>query len=229
MSVKNKFKYVLIFGLFNFITYFSIQALVTTNRFDFMTSLDTIIPLVPNFIWVYHTLLPVVMITMIALMKKRDVFFLAFFSFMLTSFILSIFYVLFPSFYPRGGIDVACASTWLMELTRGIDSAHNTFPSGHVAFSWLLVLAVSNATYIQQRTWLKISYVIWALLISISTLVLKQHYIVDVASGIVLACLCYFFSKKIMHYVLKAPNERLEILPSNTVAADMHINKNTFV
>lgn len=206
MPVQSKIKYVLFFVLLNLITYFSIQALITTNEFDFTTTLDKQIPFVPEFIWAYHTLIPVIGISMVMLLKRRDVFLTTFFAFLLATLVLSLFYIFLPSFYPRTAIVDVNLSTWLVSLTRIIDGPHNTFPSGHVTFSWLIVFAVYGSTYAKKCTWAKTAYTLWAILISISTLTLKQHYIIDVASGFLLAAICYFSIKKILMNRLQRPN-----------------------
>ena len=203
MSVKAKIRYFLIFGLFSFITYFSIQSVITTHEFNFLTSLDTSIPFVPSFIWIYHSLIPGIAVSMILLLKRKNVFLTTFFSLILATTILGLFHILLPSFYPRDGISVSDISTWLVALTRSIDGAHNTFPSAHVSFSWILVFATHDSVFAKRCKWAKTAYIIWASLISISTLTLKQHYIIDVASGFVLAYICYFLIQRLTTNLLK--------------------------
>ena len=111
---------------------------------------------------------------------------------------MCLFYVFFPSFYPRESfVDVSTISGWLIEITRSIDGPHNTFPSGHVTFAWLLVFFVSLSQYTRKYSWIKVLYFSWATLISISTLTLKQHFVVDVLSGLALASLSYYLGRKI--------------------------------
>ena len=38
-------------------------------------------------------------------------------------------------------------------------------------------------------------YIVWAILISVSTLAVKQHYIVDVLAGFMLAAACFYIAK----------------------------------
>ena len=197
MSTRAKIKYFFIFAFLNFVTYFLIQAFITTHKFDFMTSLDSAIPFIPEFIWIYHSLIPVIAGTMILLLQKKEIFFTALSAFMLATLILSFLYIAFPSFYPRPPLsDLASTSSWLVEITYGFDSANNTFPSSHVTFSWIIAFVAYTSIIAKQYRWLKAVYIIWALFISISTLLLKQHYLVDVVSGVALASLCYAIAKK---------------------------------
>ena len=207
MSNGTKAKYLTLFIIFNFVTYFGIQLLFTVSEYNFLITLDHAIPFVPQFVWVYHTLIPVILITMFSFVSRKEVFFSAFTAYMIASVTLSIFYVLFPSFYPRESfVDPSSISGWLVELTRMIDGANNTFPSGHVTFSWLLAFFVGLTQYAKSRLWIRTVYYIWAILITLSTLALKQHFIVDVLSGILLAGMCYFLSKNIIFKQLQTAN-----------------------
>ena len=195
MSVMVKSKYVILFIILNFLAYSLIQYSITANEYNFLTSLDVAIPFVPEFIWLYHTLIPIIGMSLIILIKNRRLFFSALSGYAIAAIILSIFYILFPSFYPRHLITDSSFSSYMVELTRLVDGANNTFPSGHVTFSWLLAFFLMKSDCAKKWSWLGPTYIVWAVLISISTLVLKQHYIVDVVSGIVLATACFYLAK----------------------------------
>ena len=158
--------------------------------------MDKAIPFVPEFIWIYHTIIPVFLLTTIFLIEKKSVFFVALSSSILAYSLMLIFYALLPAFYPRDGHVATSLSGALVELTRMIDGANNTFPSGHVTFAWLLVLFIRISNFAKKCNWIQPLYIVWACMITISTLVLKQHFIVDVFSGMSLAVLCYFLAKR---------------------------------
>ena len=159
MSNGTKVKYIGLFIIFNFVSYFSIQFFLTASEYDFLTSFDHLIPFIPEFIWVYHTLIPIILITMFSFMIKKEVFLSAFTAYMIASIILSTFYILFPSFYPRESfVDPVSISGWLVELTRVIDGANNTFPSGHVTFAWLLAFFINLTQYAKKHTWIKLVF-----------------------------------------------------------------------
>ena len=194
MPVVVKAKYVILFIILNFLAYSLIQYFITINEYSFLTNLDTAIPFIPEFIWVYHTLIPIIGISAIVLIKNRKLFFSTLNGYIIATIILSIFYIFLPSFYPRQLITDSSISSYMVELTRLIDNANNTFPSGHVTFSWLLALFLMKSDCAKRWKWLGPTYLIWATLIAISTLVLKQHYIVDVISGIILATACFYLA-----------------------------------
>ena len=117
----------------------------------------------------------------------------------IASVVMVLFYVFFPAPYPRDGYTEASISGFLVELTRKIDGSCNTFPSSHVTFSWLLAFFAGLTTAAQQNRWIYPLYIFWAVLISISTVVLKQHFVLDVVSGIFLAAACYALGKNIVY------------------------------
>lgn len=198
MSARIKAKYLLLFGIFNFTLYFLIQYFITTGSYDLLTPLDIAIPLIPEFIWVYHSFVPVIALSLIMMVKSRKLFLSTLSSFALATLLLSIFFVLVPAHYPRDqwAVSPHSASTWLVVMTRWIDGAGNCLPSAHNTFAWMLMLFMQHSFVANRYNWVKPMYVFWALLISVSTLTLKQHYIVDVLSGLAMAYFCYAFTQK---------------------------------
>ena len=196
MTTKVKAKYVFLAFVPYFVLYFVLQSIITVNQYDLLTAIDTQIPFIPEFVWIYHTIIPVIIFTWFMLFQKREIFLMLVYSYLTAGAILCLFYILFPSFYPRESfVDTGTLSGWLVELTRTIDGAHNTFPSGHVTFAWLLAFFVGLSEKGKQYSFLKNVYFVWAILISISTLTLKQHYLIDVVSGMFLAMIVFYFFK----------------------------------
>ena len=82
------------------------------------------------------------------------------------------------------------AALWLYS----IDAADNLFPSIHCLVSWFCYLGIRGRKEI-PRWYQRMSMVI-AVLVFASTLLTKQHVIVDVAGGILLAEFCFFIGRK---------------------------------
>ena len=82
------------------------------------------------------------------------------------------------------------AALWLYS----IDAADNLFPSIHCLVSWFCYLGIRGRKEI-PRWYQSVSMVI-AILVFASTLLTKQHVIVDVAGGILLAEFCFFIRRK---------------------------------
>lgn len=205
MSTQAKAKYLLLFGIINFTLYFVIAALIVTSEYDFLLPFDLVIPLIPEFIWIYHSFFAVIIISFLGLMKSRKLFFTCLSGFFIAMGILSLFYVILPSYYPRDlwPVSMESLSDWLLIKTREIDAPNNTLPSGHNTFSWMLAFFMTKASCAKKFTWLVPAYFVWAVLVTASTLVLKQHYIVDAVSGIVLAYICYRFSMRAIYSRIK--------------------------
>lgn len=197
MSKLCKAKYLLLFGIFNLGTYFLIQQYVS-HQYDFLTPIDEAIPLMPWTVWLYHTLIPCIIGTMFLLVKTRKVFLNVFWSAILATTIIHICYLIFPSFYPRPELNGAGITHLLVEFSYSIDNSSNTFPSGHVTFAWLMFWGAFDAKVVKKVLGLRRLYFLWALGVSLSTLTMKMHYIIDVVGGIALAAFCYFVVKEVL-------------------------------
>jgi membrane-associated phospholipid phosphatase len=75
-----------------------------------------------------------------------------------------------------------------------IDAADNLFPSIHCLVSWFCYLGIRGRKEIPH--WYQRVSMVIAILVFASTLLTKQHVIVDVAGGILLAEFCFFIGKK---------------------------------
>ena len=93
-------------------------------------------------------------------------------------------YLLFPVYFERPPLEVTSFHAWLLSLEY-LDKPYNQFPSLHVALSWLAVFA----SQVSRRS--RVGLVVLAAGISIATVFVKQHYIVDVLSGCALACVAW--------------------------------------
>jgi membrane-associated phospholipid phosphatase len=93
-------------------------------------------------------------------------------------------FLVYPTELPRNAAQEG-ASAHAFRFLYSIDSAANCFPSLHVALAWLSTLSLR-----EERKKAGAVTVVWAALISISTLTTKQHYFVDLVGGGVLALLC---------------------------------------
>jgi membrane-associated phospholipid phosphatase len=75
---------------------------------------------------------------------------------------------------------------WALRVIYSSDVRYNCLPSLHVAQCFLAALAC----YRVHRGVGAVALV-WAFLVGISTLYTKQHYVLDVIAGIILACVAY--------------------------------------
>lgn len=175
--------------------YFAVQH-VTAHEYDFSISIDHIIPMVPEFVWFYHTLVPGILLAHVFFIRKKDIFYPAIISFIIAVVLLNTTFLLFPSAYPRGDLDPKSISEQVLSWTYEVDGANNTFPSTHIAFAWLAFLNIWRSEASRDRRVI-VGYGIWASMISIATLVLKQHNVLDVISGLGVALIAVWAARKI--------------------------------
>lgn len=163
--------------------YSGIQRLVEP-RFSFVTRWDDAIPFVPAMIWVYLAFFLVVPLTASRLSRRELVRALR--ASVYSCLAAWACFLLVPASLPRPDASVL-DGPWLgtlFQVLHEVDASHNTFPSLHVAVTWICFLSLRRR---RGMTW-KLAA---AVLISASTLFVKQHTILDVAGGVALAFLSF--------------------------------------
>lgn len=86
------------------------------------------------------------------------------------------------SVFPRDNI-----FTSLVKDMYAIDTPTNILPSIHVYNSIGAHIAISKCKYTGNRKWIKVTSFVLCVLIILSTLFIKQHSVIDVLAGILLA------------------------------------------
>ncbi|MFC1618186.1 phosphatase PAP2 family protein [Patescibacteria group bacterium] len=178
------------------IAYFLIGYLLTnwlaehsTHYYDVSLDWEKSIPFMPFFIFGY--LLVYVSIHLVyTQMKSREECYQAIISFFLATTIAFLVFIFIPvKMTMRPNIHVVSGiSTLATGLFYFLDLPNNCFPSLHVAYAFLAIL-------ILRKSFIVISF---GLTISISVVLVKQHYIADVLSGILLAIACYWAANLII-------------------------------
>jgi len=197
MPVLRKANYMFIFGVVNLFTYFLIQSYVS-NEYSFMTPIDSAFPFMPEFVWIYQSLLPVIAFTMVLLVKSKRLFFNTFWACIAATLIIHFVWICFPSFYPRPSFTPEGLSEILVQYSYDIDNSSNTFPSGHVAFAWIMYLGARRSEKAKETLGLSRLYLLWAIGVSLSTLAIKMHYVVDVIGGLAVASFCFYTVRELI-------------------------------
>lgn len=104
------------------------------------------------------------------------------------------FFLFFPTTNVRP--DIPGSSVWdeAMRALYRIDAADNLFPSIHCLTSSFCVIAVWNNKEVPK--WYQIASVLIAFSVCISTLTTKQHVLMDVFGGVLLAAGSWLFVEK---------------------------------
>lgn len=149
------------------------------------TSFDAAIPVIPVFVVPYLSFIPLVFVVLPWLTASQPKVFSSYtLSLFITQMILNVLYLLVPATVTRPqliGNDVF--SNLLRDLVWKLDEPVNTFPSNHVAFSVIAILAIAK---LGKRTWLTTGLQVWLGLVCLSTLFVHQHVIADVVAGVII-------------------------------------------
>lgn len=152
--------------------------------FDPSLPMDADFPIMPRTFFIY--LLAYVVVLGLFVIRRNAAFLnLAFSSFIAMNLTAFVLFALFPSQGPEREF-LGGDGTGIIAIVHTVDSRYNAFPSLHVANPWLVAFLS-----LRERGWrpLSIGFLLVAISISISTLLVRQHYLLDVLGGVALAVL----------------------------------------
>lgn len=169
------------------LAYFLPELLVTDHYFPTQTQIDSYIPFVPAFVIFYLLWFPCLFCTGIWLLVKDGEGYRQYMCFLLLAYVLAaVIYLCWPNGQdlrptldaPNGVFEKILAGLYAM------DTNTNVLPSLHVVGSIGYCGAVLRTKTI-RRKWIKVGSCILAVLISISTVFVKQHAVLDLVAGAV--------------------------------------------
>lgn len=105
-----------------------------------------------------------------------------------------VFYLAFPTTNVRPAVEPAGIWNQVTLFLYQVDAADNLFPSIHCLVSWFCYIGLRGRKDIP--VWYKCFSCVMAVLVCISTLTTKQHVIVDVFGGVLLAEVCLWLGRK---------------------------------
>lgn len=146
-----------------------------------LTRWDRAIPLLPATIWVYGSVY-FTFLASCALQRDRGSFERFLRGYAVAYAISALFFVGFPTTFPRELYPVPASSSWsTMALVwfRQVDLPTNCLPSMHVASC-----VMSTLPFRRQRPVVFSVFVLWTAAVAVATLTVKQHYVVDVIAGL---------------------------------------------
>ncbi len=155
------------------------------------TAADRHIPFMPVFVLPYVSYYFFLVIAALLLAYRRKVerleqYLLAT---ILSLVVAYVFYGFFQTYVIRPEIIVSGPLTRLVAGIYKADNPYNDFPSLHVTLSILASICLYRQVKADK------ALAAWGVLIAISTVFIKQHYVMDVAGGIVLAVFSYCVSR----------------------------------
>lgn len=186
--------------VFNTIIYSSTMALCENlPHHDFTTDLDRMVPVIPWFVYIYFLSFPFWAVNYILIGRggKKQLF--QFLTADLASRVVCLFFFVFlPTTNVRPEVTGTSLADDLLRFLYSIDQPTNLFPSIHCLVSWFCFIGIKNRNDIPK--WYKGFSCIFAILVFISTQVTKQHYLVDVAGGVLLAEITFYISRRTEAY-----------------------------
>ncbi len=186
--------------VFNSLIYTGLQILMKkAKHFDLTTPLDKAIPFVPMWAFVYLGcfLFWAVNYVLITRLGKEEWFCFATGDY-LSRIICGIFFILLPTTNIRPEITGNSFPELLIQFVYWIDAPTNLFPSIHCLVSWLCFVGIRGKSYVPK--WYQVFSALFAIAVFASTLFTKQHFIVDVIAGVVIAEVCYFIGRHTKYY-----------------------------
>ena len=165
------------------IIYFFVNRLQVdpVRRIDLGTELDWKTPYIPLFALVYFSTYIFVVQPFFILSNTRQ-FYLMLISFVSVSVVSSLIHATVPSKIERvEQVTAGGLSGWMLGLFQKTCKPYGNFPSMHVGLSVPVVIANFMAAGAIAGSIM----LVWAVLIAVSTLYTKQHYILDVCAGLI--------------------------------------------
>lgn len=192
---KFREQYLPVWAIFPLICIFVLNCLIywgsnflTASRyhFDFTMSIDRAVPLLPGFVWIYILAFPFWAVNYIlAAQRGKDGFYRFVATDLTVHLVCFVIFLLLPTTNVRPELTGSTWSEQMLGLIYALDGGSrpsNLFPSIHCYVSWLSWRGVRNSERIPK--WYQRFSLIFAVLIIVSTQVLKQHYLVDAIAGV---------------------------------------------
>ena len=169
-----------------------------------VSSIDSQLPFIPSFIYFYIIWYLMLFFVPFILYKYDE---LNFNKYILTTFIgitvCGIIYFVFPTIIVRESIVVNNVTTFLIELIYKLDTpALNCLPSMHCLISFFFMIYCSLCKPLPIKYKFLIN--IFSILVVISTVLIKQHFIIDVITALIISIIVSFIiNKKIKTVFIK--------------------------
>lgn len=182
--------------LINTIVY-SGAGILTHSRyhFDFTMAFDRAVPLIPEFIWIYVLAFPFwAMNYILAAQRGKDTFYRFVAADLTVHAVCFLVFLVLPTTNVRPQIPGNTLSEKMLMFIYAMDGGQNPsnlLPSIHCYVSWLCWRGLKGAREIPK--WYQNFSLVFAVLVIVSTQVLKQHYIVDAIAGVALVEIAWSF------------------------------------
>ena len=175
------------------VSYYNVQRFSVPNvlLWDIASRWDDAIPLVPAFIWPYQLYIPLMIWPALLVISFRRFIELGA-MYCLACSVAWFFHLLLPVRIEHAELLCIGLSCEALSLLRAIDPGVNILPSLHVAHSMLALAFVWRERHPVMPVVLGL-----ALLIVAATVLIKQHYLIDIPAGLLTAAFSWWAVNRI--------------------------------
>lgn len=176
---------VMIIGAYQF--YFYTQRHPLRKEIVWNYPIDEKIPFRPRWSWVYSFLYYPAILYLNLIATNHRHFNMMAFSFLMLLFMQMLFFWLFPVSTPPHWRSINTGKTpseWFLKFVQKFDQASNCFPSMHVS--------VATLTALHALPSLGVVAFLFPILIALSCVFTKQHYLIDLPAGAALGGFAYW-------------------------------------
>ncbi len=171
--------------LLNSLVYWGAQQVTAGwTMLDLTTPLDAAIPVVPAWSYVYVGAY-LFWAAGYVLMARGQNWYQVMTAEVLAKLVCGVCFVLLPTTNVRPLLPDGAPGAWLLHLIYAADAPANLLPSIHCLESWLCFAGLRGRRDVPL--WYRVFSLVFALMVCASTVLIRQHVLVDVAAGVLLA------------------------------------------
>ena len=197
VAIGHRVQVALLVGVCLGLAYLAINSITSRLPYDVnaMTAWDRAIPFIPEWVWVYNLNIPMPL-ALILFIKQGDELMEVVAGYLVIFVVAGSLFLALPVHADELRAVIAhqpqTLSVALVDFYYNFDGIGNCLPSLHVAYS---VYAGWWGLKLMPR-WLGLPYALLGLAITVSTMTIKQHFIADVVSAILIVGIVYWLQRK---------------------------------
>ena len=196
---QNPLKFILEVYAVYLVWFFAMEKIPNRNYHIVYSKLDDYIPFYKPAILMYSSWFLMLVVPFVYLLKRKsyDNLYNIIIPMFLAMYISLIIYVIYPTALDIRVTDITGNDicSWIIRKIQGIDAPNNVCPSIHVSTTVIIYNQFRKILKDNKKS--KAFFLLWSVGICISTMLVKQHSIIDVVCGIILAhAILFVFNKK---------------------------------
>ncbi len=182
--------------IINLLAFYGTRPLIADwQHHDISFWLDEKIPFLPVFISVYVLAYVQWLVGLILIAREgREFCYRYCMSYAVALTIAAIIFMAFPTSIDRPQVAGDGLWAWLTGLIFSADTPNNLFPSIHCLFSWLVFRSALSIKRVGK--WYSAVSLIFTLLVFASVVFVKQHFVLDILGGVIVAELGLLIANK---------------------------------